>query len=410
MRRAPTFIDLFAGAGGLTEGFKQAGFTCLLGTDFDAHCAATHKFNHPEVPFYDGSVETLSARKLHGFLGKKTSIDLVIGGPPCQGFSVNAPLRHWNDPRNHLFNHFVRIVDTLQPRFVVFENVPGLISLEGGRVVDAIYKAFARVGYRLKHKILFAAHYGIPQERWRLFFIGTRMPRTEIRFPYPTHYAEGVANFTGGKELTFSAKPQSLFEQLKKFVSVREAIGDLPPLTSQEGSDEAEYSREPLTEYQRLMRGESAILWHHVAPRLAPINLERMKHIPPGGSWRDIPHDLLPLGMKRARRSDHTKRYGRLHPDRLCCTVMTKCDPHWGSYFHWNQERVLTAREAARIQSFPDSYRFIGPQVRQYVQVGNAVPPLLARSIALEVKAAMDDVSVREASHESKTMAVPISA
>jgi DNA (cytosine-5)-methyltransferase 1 len=403
--RIPTFIDLFAGAGGLTEGFKLAGFRCLFATDFDAYCAATHKLNHPDVPFYDKPIETLSSRKLTGFLRTGTEIDLVIGGPPCQGFSVNAPVRQSNDPRNHLFTHFVRTVKILQPRFIVFENVPGLISLDGGRVVDAIYDAFYRVGYGLKHRILFAAHYGIPQERWRLFFIGTRMPRTEIRFPYPTHYADGVANFTGGKELTFAAKPRTLFEQLQRFVSVRDALSDLPPLANAEGSEEAEYDRKPLTEYQRQIRGECGTLWHHVAPRLATVNLERMKHIPPGGSWRDIPYDLLPVGMKRARRSDHTKRYGRLHPDRLSCTIMTKCDPHWGSYFHWEQERVVTVREAARIQSFPDSYRFVGPQVRQYVQVGNAVPPLLAKAVAMEIKASMNETTVEEAAYSPKAIA-----
>ena len=408
--RTPTFIDLFAGAGGLTEGFKQAGFKCLFATDFDANCAATHKLNHPDVPFYDEPIETLSSKKLLGFLGNESEVDLVVGGPPCQGFSVNAPVRHWNDPRNHLFAHFVRTVKTLQPRFIVFENVPGLISLDGGRVVDAVYGAFSRAGYRLKHRILFAAHHGIPQERWRLFFIGTRMSRTEIRFPYPTHYAEGVANFTGGKELTFVAKPQTLFEQLKRFISVREAIGDLPLLANAGGVDEAAYDRPPLTEYQRLIRGESRILWHHVAPKLAEVNLERMKHIPPGGSWRDIPYDLLPVGMRRARRSDHTKRYGRLHPDGLCCTIMTKCDPHWGSYFHWDQERVLTVREAARIQSFPDSYRFVGPAVRQYVQIGNAVPPLLATAVGLEIRVSMDEAPGINAAHSLKRMAASISA
>jgi DNA (cytosine-5)-methyltransferase 1 len=161
----PTFIDLFAGAGGLTEGFKQAGFKPLFATDVDEDCAETFRLNHPEVPFQCKSVEALSSQQLTREL-KGAHVDVVAGGPPCQGFSVNAPVRRMHDPRNHLFAHFVRVVKLLEPSYVVFENVPGLISLEGGKVVEAIYEAFSRIGYRLDHKILFAAHYGVPQERW----------------------------------------------------------------------------------------------------------------------------------------------------------------------------------------------------------------------------------------------------
>src|SRR5208282_776603 len=123
-------------------------------------------------------------------------VDVVVGGPPCQGFSVNAPIRRMEDPRNHLFSHFVRVVRTLQPQYIVFENVPGLVSMDGGKVVESIYKAFGDEGYALKHRILLAAHYGVPQERWRLIFVGTRIKNAPIRFPYPTHYANGTANFT----------------------------------------------------------------------------------------------------------------------------------------------------------------------------------------------------------------------
>jgi len=147
-----------------------------------------------------------------------------------------------------------------------------------------------------------------------------------------------------------------------------------------------DYGSHATTEYQRLMRGKSTKLFNHVAGQLSKQNLERVRHIPPGGSWRDIPQDLLPKGMKRARRSDHTRRYGRVDPDGLSGTVLTKCDPHWGSFFHYEQDRALTVREAARIQSFPDEYRFYGSRVSQYEQVGNAVPPLLAKTLAEHIK------------------------
>jgi DNA (cytosine-5)-methyltransferase 1 len=134
------------------------------------------------------------------------------------------------------------------------------------------------------------------------------------------------------------------------------------------------------------MRRNSTKLYNHFAGVLSKQNLERLRHIPPGGSWRDIPHELLPKGMKLARRSDHTRRYGRIDPDGLSGTILTKCDPHWGSFFHWSQDRALTVREAARIQSFPDTYRFYGSRVSQYEQVGNAVPPLLAKALADHIK------------------------
>lgn len=174
--------------------------------------------------------------------------------------------------------------------------------------------------------------------------------------------------------------------RLRPFVPVRDAIGDLPCLAIREGSEEVEYASPARTPYQRTMRRKSAKLYNHAAGTLSKDNLERLKHIPPGGSWRDIPFDLLPEGMKRARRSDHTRRYGRIDPDGLSGTVLTKCDPHWGSFFHWSQNRALTVREAARIQSFPDTFRFFGSRVSQFEQVGNAVPPLLAKVLADHIR------------------------
>ncbi len=129
------------------------------------------------------------------------------------------------------------------------------------------------------------------------------------------------------------------------------------------------------------MRGNQTVVDGHAAPTLGKVNMQRLPYIPPGGSWRDIPHDLLPEGMKRAKRSDHTKRYGRMTWDGLSCTVLTKCDIHWGAYIHPEQDRAITVREAARLQAFPDWFEFAGSRTEQYVQVGNAVPPLLGKAI-----------------------------
>ena len=216
--------------------------------------------------------------------------------------------------------------------------------------------------------------------------MATRLSNGQCSFPSPSHYAIGIANFTGGKELCFRVEAKaSLFGELLNRTTVWDAISDLPSLVNGGGEEETEYDSPPKTEYQRMLRN-SKYLYNHKAAALGKINLERIKYIPQGGSWRDIPFDLLPAGLKRARRSDHTKRYGRLDPIGLCSTIMTKCDPHWGSFFHPTQDRILSVREAARIQSFPDKFRFLGSLTEQYEQVGNAVPPLLAKAIGAVIE------------------------
>jgi DNA (cytosine-5)-methyltransferase 1 len=410
--------DLFSGAGGLSLGFKEAGFQVAFANDINVDYASTYGQNHAETKFFCESVENLSAAELLKATGlRKGEIDVLIGGPPCQGFSINAPRRSHEDARNHLFQHYGRLVlEGLRPKIVLMENVPGMLSLHGGQFVGAIYELFQRAGYQMRHMVLCAAHYGIPQERWRLFFIGTVLEGARITFPRPTHYAPVRANFTGGRDLTWlrfitnGGRPPRLEGQMSfpygevfdhplcPFVPVRDAIGDLPALAVREGGEITSYSLMPSTPYQRAMRQKSAKLYNHFAGALSKENLERLRHIPPGGSWRDIPHELLPKGMKRARRSDHTRRYGRLDPNGLSGTVMTKCDPHWGSFFHWSQNRALTVREAARIQSFPDSYRFYGSRVSQFEQVGNAVPPLLAKVLADHLANTILAVGARAAS------------
>ncbi len=387
--------DLFCGAGGLSFGFQQAGFHIAFANDINEEYANTYRLNHDGTAFFCESIEDLKTADVFKKTGlHKTDIDILIGGPPCQGFSINAPKRSLEDDRNHLFREYGRLVlEGLRPKVIVMENVPGMVSLDSGRFIKDIYSLFQQAGYRMRHMILCAAHYGIPQERWRLFFIGTILKKVEITFPEPTHFAPVRANFTGGRDLTWLPdiqnglrRPNLFGNLLKPFTTVRQAIGDLPVLAVNEGAEETVYAGAPKTAYQRLMRNGSQKLYNHVAGALSKQNLERAKHIPPGGSWRDIPHDLLPKGMKRARRSDHTRRYGRIDPDGLSGTVLTKCDPHWGTFFHYDQDRALTVREAARIQSFPDAYRFYGSRVYQYEQVGNAVPPLLAKTLAEHIK------------------------
>jgi len=377
-------VDLFCGAGGITQGFRQAGYNCLYANDLMPEAIETFRLNHPTTRAECKPIEEVNAAALRKILGiEKGELDVLVGGPPCQGFSINAPSRFLNDPRNSLFRHYARFVEEFLPKAFVFENVPGLLSMADGAIFQKILQVFSELGYHLSVKILFGPHYGIPQERWRLILLGSQYG--EITHPAPTHFAKGRANFRGGGTLTIPLDALDA-SRLLPAVNVGDAIRDLPRLSMGEGAEEVGYTADPVSAYALRLRNPDGMTFNHFAAKLAKQNIERMRHVPPGGSWRDIPHDLLPRGMQQARKSDHTKRYGRLSFDGLSGTVLTKCDPHWGTVFLPDQDRTLSVREAARLQSFPDRYRFLGSRVSQYVQVGNAVPVLMATAIGNAVR------------------------
>ncbi len=386
-------VDLFCGAGGITEGFRQAGYHCLYANDCMPAAIETFEENHPGVWADCENIERVNPADIRAKLKiTKGELDVLVGGPPCQGFSINAPERFLSDPRNKLFKDYVRFLEEFEPKTFLFENVPGLLSLGDGKVLDRILSEFARLDYRVTVKILFAAHYGVPQERWRLILLGSKAGI--ISPPNPTHYAAGRANFRGGGGVLTFQLTASDKRTLMRAVTVREAVGDLPRLAMGEGAEVIGYTFERASEFAHSMRNPEGVTYNHFAAKLSKQNFERMKHVKPGGSWRDIPHELLPKGMQRACKSDHTKRYGRLRNDGLAGTVMTKCDPHWGAVFLPDQDRSLTVREAARFQSFPDTYRFLGPRVLQYEQVGNAVPVLMARTIARQIRTHLEEQGV----------------
>lgn len=376
-------IDLFAGAGGLSQGLSGAGFKSLYANEVQATYAKTYGFNHVDTLVDTRDIRKVDAKDIREKLGiRRGELSLVAGGPPCQGFSINAPKRSAEDHRNHLFKDFIRFVDEFNPRAVLIENVPGLVSFEGGMTLQAILTTLEKHGYQSDVQILFAPHYGVPQTRWRTIILGVREGQiVQDAFPEAERLAPVRVNFTSRFEgRNIVALPATL--ELPKYVSVKDAIDDLPVLKNGElGPVNKKYRTKSANDFQRAMRIGSDRVENHQAARLSKVNLERLTHIPPGGNWTDIPFELLPKGMKRARRSDHTKRYGRVDPDGLASTILTKCDPHWGAYFHYDQDRAFTVREAARIQSFPDTFHFTGSRVEQYEQVGNAVPPLLATAI-----------------------------
>jgi len=394
-RRMPyRMIDLFAGAGGLSEGLREAGFESLYANEVVPRYAETYRLNHPGAVVDPSDIRDVSAGEVRSALGLAVGeLDLLAGGPPCQGFSINAPIRSAGDRRNHLFREFLRFAEEFEPRAVMIENVPGLVSFQNGATLAAILKALQQLGYHADVQILYAPHFGVPQTRWRTIVLGFRdYDRPLAAFPEPLTLAPVRVNFTSrfaGRDIV--RLPAS--SELPSFTSVRDAIDDLPPLGNGEiGAELKAYAAPARNDFQRIVRAGSPGVFNHEAAQLSAINLKRLAHIPPGGNWTHIPRDLLPEGMKRARISDHTKRYGRVDPDGLASTILTKCDPHWGAYFHYAQDRAFTVREAARLQTFPDSYRFTGSRVEQYEQVGNAVPPFLAAAVGRSIARVLQQV------------------
>ena len=360
-----TAVDLFAGAGGFSIGFRETGFDVRLALDSDRSAAMTYMRNQPESRFFCDSIQAISPDEILVGAGlRRGELTALMGGPPCQDFSINNHRRGQDERRAGLVHNYLSMVSMLRPRFVLMENVTGLLSANDGLWVETVHESLNRLGYAVEHRILRAEDFGVPQRRRRVFFMAAR-DQGAIAWPGPTHRPGGRPGL----------------------VTVNDAIGDLPQVEVGAGTEDMIYDGPPRSQYQRLMRGTGRRLYNHVAPALGIRNRERIRFVPPGGSWRDIPYDLLPPGMQRALRKDHTKRYGRLHPDELSGTILTKCDPHWGAFIHPTQARTLTVREAARLQSFPDTYRFLGPRLAQGRQVGNAVPPLVASALASSLAA-----------------------
>ena len=380
---APRAIDLFSGAGGITLGLRAAGFRVVLASDIDAACADTHRANLPDVPFECGDVRRLTRGRVESLTGlRRGQLDLLVGGPPCQGFSIIGS-RDVDDPRNDLFREFIRLARALRPRCILMENVPGLATLRRGRVLAEIGAAFDSIGYRVTCAELLAAQYGVPQMRWRIVFIAwpRRSPLGSAGFPPPTHGHAGIGDLVPNRSLRS--------DETEGFLTTTDAIADLPPLAA--GGVETRYAADPARSYHHAMRHEADDRLHnHYAPRLSETTLARIRCLSPGQDWRDLPRELLPESMKRARLKDHTRRYRRMTWDGTPRSIITRFrDPKSGEYTHPSQDRTISIREAARIQSFPDWFAFTGTYSQQYDQVGNAVPPLLAKALGRCIREAL---------------------
>lgn len=380
-----TCIDVFSGAGGMADGFRQAGFRILSGVDQADAASSTFRLNFPEASFFECPISELSGEELLEDAGlEKGDLDCLIGGPPCQAFSYNNHAREEHATQSTLFRDYLRIVEALLPKCVVMENVPGILTILEGAVMDIIRGELQALGYECEARILYAEDYGAPQERRRVFFIASRIGPVAGLFPRgrfgPARKPSKEVNpFVHRWSLRPGQKP-------RRAPTVWCAIGDLPVIANGGGTDKAVHTKAPACWYQVRMRQRRRRIYNHIAPALGALQINRIRHVPEGGNWRDIPFDLLPAGMQRAKPSDHTKRYGRLRKRGLCCTILTKCDPHWGSYIHPDQERAISVREAARLQSFTDRFQFAGYRSQQFALVGNAVPPLLAAAIGRRIR------------------------
>lgn len=349
------FIDLFCGCGGFTQGFVQAGYKPLLGVDMWSDATTTYKYNFPESNTINNDITKVSTSELLKS-ASATSVDGIIGGPPCQGFSISGK-RLIDDPRNVLYKSFVEFVGDIQPKFFVMENVPGLVSMANGAVKDAVVEDFTSRGYNVSWKILAADDYGVPQHRRRVFFVGLNR------------------NVFGDRTFEFP-KP---FECPK--ITCKDAISDLDFISdSMALPDETEYGIAPQNDYQRLMRVESSVLWNHVATIHNDRTKEIIAMVPDGGDYRSLPKELW------STRKVHIA-WTRMDSSKPCFTIDTGHNHH----FHYSENRVPTARESARIQSFPDRFRFLGIKTSQLKQVGNAVPPLLAQAIAEEISKYLEE-------------------
>ena len=351
MEKKLKVVDLFSGCGGFSYGFESAGYEVVLGVDNDEPALRTFKQNHRNA---ETLLLDLSKDEAIDSIVEKTKsipIDVIIAGPPCQGFSLTGPRRQ-TDERNRLFYSVFKLAKRLRPKSIIIENVPGLAGLYDGQARSAVIEAFRDHEYRytVKDKVVFAPDFGVPQIRRRLFFVGLLPELGEFTFPEPIH-----------SESTY--------------VSCSDAISDLPTLVDDLGNEISNYPNGTHSEYQQKLRNGSKVLYNHVGTKHTQLVIDVISQVPEGGNHRD-----LPPGVGESRRFNEA--WTRYHSNKPSKTI----DTGHRNHFHYKFNRVPTIREMARLQSFPDNFIFLGSKTQQNRQVGNAVPPLLGFHIANQLK------------------------
>lgn len=366
----PTAISLFAGAGGCSLGFRQAGYDVRFATDIDADAVESYRRNFPGTVCEAADIRELSAESVLQRLALDPGeLDMLLGGPPCQGFS-SAGVKAGDDPRNSLLGHYVRLIERIRPKWFVMENVEGLLTNGGGLHVRDTVAAFLEAGYSLNLEKVYAQGYGIPQRRKRVFIAGNRLGRDFV-FPEP------VTRFSG-----------SIFR--KGEVTFAAAVSDLPSAAKAPGERLA-FREPPRNELQAYLRGEARAVTDHYSVALSDVQLERVRNLRPGQTMKDLPAHLQHESFRRRafrRVMDGTpveKRGGapsglkRLIADEPSLTITSAATRE---FVHPTEDRLLTLRECARLQTFPDWFEFAGSAASRIQQIGNAIPPLLARTIA----------------------------
>ncbi len=344
-------IDLFAGVGGMTRGAIQAGIDVKFAVELDVYAASAYLNNNPYSEVFVNDIRHLTPQRIKQ-VPRGSSGTIVFGGPPCQGFSYsNSRTRGAHNENNWLFEHFVRVVKIWHPDFLVLENVQGIINTAGGLICRVILDQLDQLGYELSFGTLDALDFGVPQRRSRFFVIGSRTRKIEL-------------------------PPKVTLQP----TTVKDAISDLPNLVNGAAKSWLSYGEAPPSAYAKKLRSNLRGCSSHLVTKNGDRVIRRYKFVPPGGNWEDIPSKMM--GNYKDRNRCHTGIYHRLRYDRPSVVI--------GNYrknmlIHPLEDRGLSVREAARIQSFPDSYEFAGSIGFQQQQVGNAVPPLLAQAVFRQV-------------------------
>jgi DNA (cytosine-5)-methyltransferase 1 len=374
-------FDLFCGTGGFSKGFEKAGnshYEVILGLDLLKTSVKTFNLNHKKAFGLSGDIRQVRKKDLSDRLKVgKGDIDVILGGPPCQGFSSIRPFRSTNDndPRNTLFEEFASFVHYFRPKVFVMENVAGLATHKNGETIELMQQCFNSLDYDTEWRILNAAHYGVPQKRERLIFLGVQKGG-HLSFPKPTHYHNGPTIGVKSKSRHFLPEKSDLGtnEQLLKAYTVEDAIGDLPEIPS--GGSCEKYTKPPVTDYQKERRNGCNSLKLHTATRHSDKMLEIIKHS--GKNIHSIPKNLITSGFSSC--------YSRLDAHEPAVTITVNfVHPASNRCIHPRLNRALTPREGARLQSFDDDFEFFGSRSQVVKQIGNAVPPLLGRAIAEEL-------------------------
>ena len=353
MKKKLTVLDLFCGCGGISCGYSLAGFDIIGGIDFNQDAVTTFEANFKKAKVHCADITAITDKTI---IEDYNGVDVIVGGPPCQGFSTaNRWQKEMDDPRNRLFFEYIRFVKLLKPKVIMIENVRGLLTRDKGYAKERIETILSGEGYILNMTVLDASEFGVPQNRKRAIIVGIRKDISSSMFDF------GALTKRPG-------------------VTVEDAIGELYDYENAEDTSVIMLESAPSTPYRRYLRSKDNAVYDHEARYPAQIVQERISHVPQGGNWSDVPTNLWP----NDRKNRHSSAYKRLDPNTQSCTIDTG-NAH-SNYFHPLFNRIPSIRESARLQSFPDEFQFTGTRGSKYKQVGNAVPPLLAKAIADGIK------------------------